>query len=194
VRPTSPPGRKPRGYFGRDHQTIGSDILAVMHILKLPEQVLGKEVAASVASVKPNDWYPIGMLLELMERLDQGIGYYGLIRMGRTLFELSHKERVVQIAKSARDIIYGIDGMYHHANRGVGIGGWAVTRFEAGYAELEKTTPHHCVMEQGILTEALSAVGCPGIVSQLSCFRQGAEVCVYSVSSSLTDERWGPKF
>jgi hypothetical protein len=42
--------------------------------------------------------------------------------------------------------------MYHHANRGTGIGGWKVLRFDAGYAELEKMTPHHCVMEQGILS------------------------------------------
>jgi hypothetical protein len=110
--------------------------------------------------------------------------------MGRTLFTMSHEERVKTVAKSARDIIYGIDGMYHHANRGTQIGGWKVTRFEPGYAELEKTTPHHCVMEQGILTQALTAVGCPGIVSQLGCFRKGADRCTYTVTSSFTDERW----
>ena len=27
------------------------------------------------------------------------------------------------------------------------------------YCELEKTTPHHCVMEQGILSGGLAAVG-----------------------------------
>jgi hypothetical protein len=80
--------------------------------------------------------------------------------------------------------------MYHHANRGSGIGGWKVLRFDPGYAELEKTTPHHCVMEQGILSGALAAVKCPGIVSQKQCFRQGADACLYVVSSSFTDERW----
>ena len=80
--------------------------------------------------------------------------------------------------------------MYHHANRGTGIGGWKVLRFDPGYAELEKTTPHHCVMEQGILSGALAAVKCPGIVSQKQCFRQGADSCLYVISSSFTDERW----
>jgi hypothetical protein len=96
----------------------------------------------------------------------------------------------VQVARSAADVIYGIDGMYHHANRGSAIGGWKVLRFDPGYAELEKTTPHHCVMEQGILSGALAAVKCPGIVSQKQCFRQGADACLYVISSSFTDERW----
>jgi hypothetical protein len=182
--------RRPRGYLGIDHETIGSDILAVLQILKLPEQVLGAEEARQLKTVDPDAWYPISWLLSLMEKLDLHVGHYGLLRMGRRLFELSHKARVLEVAKSARDIVHGIDGMYHHANRGQGIGGWKVVRFEAGFAELEKTTPHHCVMEQGILSGALAAVGCPGIIAQKRCFREGADSCVYTVSSALTDSRW----
>lgn len=182
--------RRPKGYVGRQHETIGSDILSVIQVLKLPEQVLGVEQVQKLKSVDPEGWYPIEWLLDLMDRLDKSVGQYGLLRMGRTLFEMSHKERVLQVAHSARDIIEGIDGMYHHANRGIGIGGWKVLRFEPGYAELEKTTPHHCVMEQGILSEGLSSVGCPGLVSQRECFRKGADACLYTITSSLTDERW----
>jgi hypothetical protein len=159
-------------------------------VLSFPEQVLGAEEFGRLKDIDPSGWYPIDLLLDVMDRLDQGVGYYGLLRMGRALFEMSHKERVMKIANSARDIIEGIDGMYHHANRGTGIGGWKVLRFEAGYAELEKTTPHHCVMEQGILSAGLSAVGCPGLISQRECFRNGADACTYTISSSFTDEKW----
>jgi hypothetical protein len=185
--------RLPKGYVGQRHETIGSDILAALKILKLPEQVLGQEDAKKLAGVDPNGWYPIAWLLELMEKLEAHVGRYALLRMGRTLFALSHKERVVEVAHSARDIVYGIDDMYHHANRGVGIGGWKVVRFDPGHAELEKNTPHHCVMEQGILTEALAAVGCPSNVEQKACFRDGADQCTFVVTSSLTDERWSGK-
>jgi hypothetical protein len=184
------PRRRPKGYLGRQHETIGSDILSVYRMLKLPEQVLGTEEARVISELDPDGWYPIEWFLDLMDRVDQALGHYGLLRMGRTLFDLSHKERVLRVAKSARDIVYGIDGMYHHANRGGGIGGWKVLRFEPGYAELEKTTPHHCVMEQGILAAALAGVGCPGQVSQNDCFRRGADCCLYTITSSLTDERW----
>ena len=156
----------------------------------MPEQVLGAEEVRKLAKVEMSGWYPIEWLLDLMEKVDKELGHYGLLQMGRKLFALSHEERLVQVARSAADVIYGIDGMYHHANRGTGIGGWKVLRFDPGYAELEKTTPHHCVMEQGILSGALAAVKCPGIVSQKQCFRQGADACIYVISSSFTDERW----
>ena len=110
--------------------------------------------------------------------------------MGRELFKLSHEARVTEVAKCARDIVYGIDGMYHHANRGRHIGGWKVLRFEPGFAELEKTTPHHCVMEQGMLTEALLAVGCACNVVQTQCFLDGAPTCIYRVTSAFVDGRW----
>ena len=185
--------RRPRGYTARHHETLGSDILSVYRILKAPEQVLGADDARKLAQVDPAQWYPIEWLLHLMDRLDATVGHYGLVRMGRTIFELSHKERFLEKARAARDVIYGIDGMYRHANRGAGIGGWKVLKFEPGYAELEKTTPHHCIMEQGILSAALAAVNCPGIIAQRTCFRQGNEACIYTISSSFNDERWfGP--
>jgi hypothetical protein len=182
--------RRPRGYVGVQHEAIGTDIMSVLNILKLPDQVLGAEEARRLSEVEAGGWYPVEWLLELMERLDEHVGSYGLLRMGRELFKLSHEARVMAVANSARDIVYGIDGMYRHANRGRHIGGWKVLRFEPGFAELEKTTPHHCVMEQGILSAALTAVGCPSNVSQSRCFRQGAEACVYEISSAFIDRRW----
>jgi len=167
------PIRRPRGYFGEDHTTLGSDILAVLKILKMPEQVLGKAEADRLKTIEADGWYPIEWLLGLME-----------------LFQLSHKERVLQVAKSARDILYGIDGMYHHANRGRGIGGWKVLKFEPGLCEIEKNTAHHCVMEHGILTEALATTGCACNVTQTRCFRDGFDTCIYEVTCAFVDQRW----
>src|SRR6187431_119743 len=151
--------QRPKGYLGIDHQTIGSDILAVIKILKMPEQILGVEDASRLSAIRPEAWYPIDLMLDLVDKLDREIGRYGLLRMGRKLFNLSHETRVGQVATCARDIVYGIDDMYHHSNRGRMIGGSEVLGFQPGLATLEKTTPHHCIMEEGILSAALSAVG-----------------------------------
>ncbi|HMI83087.1 MAG TPA: hypothetical protein VK550_03280 [Polyangiaceae bacterium] len=121
--------RKPRGYLGKGHETIGSDILAVLQILKMPDQVLGADEVRHLSQVQMDGWYPIEWLLQLMDKVDKELGHYGLLQMGRRLFALSHEERLVQVARSAADVVYGIDGMYHHANRGTAIGGWKVICF-----------------------------------------------------------------
>lgn len=182
--------RRPAGYIGRGHETIGSDILAVLDALTFPEAVLGDALVAELGRVRPTGWYPIQQLLELLELLDQRIGVAGLRKTGRALFKRSHEARVGAVANSARDIVHGIDGMYRHANRGIAVGGWKVLSFEPGRATLDKTTPHHCALEEGILDGALSFVGAPSTITQSQCFRQGADSCVFVISSRVTGAAW----
>jgi hypothetical protein len=189
--------RRPSGYVGRRHETIGSDLLAVQRSLeslaekatqRLPGQILGPDQLQRLATVRPDGWYPIDWLLELMDRIDARIGRYALMQMGRAVFKLSHEGR--SPLASGRDVIYGIDGMYHAANRGEQIGGWRVVGFERDRALLEKTTPHHCAMEEGILLQALQSVGTPAVVTQQRCFREGAELCEYLILPSVSGRHW----
>ena len=182
--------RKPRGYVGLNHETLGSDILSVVAAILFPQQLLGAEVAERLGSVDSDGWYPIEWLLDAMEVLSKRIGNNGLLQMGRKLFELSHATQFKANATSAADLVFGIDGMYRHANRGTGIGGWEVLSFEPGRAELEKTTPHHCVMEEGILSTALLTLEVPGLVQQAECLRKGAEACRFVLTSPVHDEKW----
>jgi hypothetical protein len=184
----------PRGYVGRKHETIGSDIVAVVRALErlgsteTATRLFGVEWAGRLASVDPKGWYPIATLLEVLDHTLEHVGENGVRRAGRELFRLSHESRVAP--KSARDIVYGIDTMYHHANRGEDIGGWEVVVFEPGHAELVKTTPHLCVLEEGILAEGLSIAGARSIVTQASCIRAGADACRFAITSTITDARW----
>ncbi len=184
------PVRHPRGYDGEDHTTLGSDILAVLKILKLPEQVLGAKEWERLKRVKADGWYPIEQLVALMEILEAHVGSYGLMQLGRRIFEMTHKQRVLLSARTAKDVLYGLDGMYHYSNRGSGIGGLRVLRFEPGVSEVENTTAHHCVVLQGLITEALLSVGCACNVEQTRCFLQGADNCVFRVTSAFVDKRW----
>lgn len=182
--------RKPKGYIGRNHETIGSDILAVLQMLKMPDHVLGEVEARRLKTVQPDKWYPIDWLLSLMRTVDEKLGYYGLVGLGRRIFKESHEQKAKARLKSGRDLVYGIDSMYRAANRGVDIGGWRVIKFEPGYAELEKTTPHHCLMEQGILSAGFAAIGTPVTIAQSQCFREGADSCLYTIHSPVTSEKW----
>lgn len=184
--------RRPRGYVGQSHETIGSDILAVFGVVGMPKQTLGDEFVGRLQQVRADGWYPIELLIELMETLEQKLGPNALRQMGRKLFQASHQAHVQAHLKTAADVLYGFHGLYLNANRGKDIGGWRMLSFGKGVAKFEKTTPHHCVMEEGIVTEALNCLGIPASVTQEQCFRKGADCCVFVASSFIADEkRWG---
>lgn len=181
---------RPRGYDGVNHETIGSDILAALATIHQPVDVLGAAWVERLKSLKPDGWYPISMLLELLEHLEKRSGRAAVLKTGRQLFQDSHQGRVGETTKSAGDIVFGIDGLYHHANRGEGIGGWQVVEFRPGVAVLDKTTPHHCALEEGILHEALHTVGADAMIIQSKCLRAGADCCRFELRSAVRDARW----
>lgn len=59
----------PRGYVGTNHETIGSDVIAVLATLRSPEEVLGTALYARLKDMKPDAWYPVSTLLDLLEHL-----------------------------------------------------------------------------------------------------------------------------
>jgi hypothetical protein len=177
-------------YANATHETLGSDILAVTQTVKYPEQILGPVWVERLRSLQPTSWYPIGTLLELLEHLVKRGGRASLVQMGRQLFRDSHQARLTPELKSAGDVLFGIDGMYHHANRGEAIGGWEVVRFTPGHALLKKTTPHHCALEEGILYEALHTVGAESLIVQGACMQTGAKACEFEIRSSVRDAKW----
>jgi hypothetical protein len=181
---------KPRDYVGENHLTVGSDILSVLDAVPLASQVLGPGLTARLQSVKPDGWYAIDLLLEAMDRMADKLGRFALLQMGRKLFHASHAEAFMKVAHSAGDLVFSMNAMYRNANRGNRIGGWDVVLFQPGKAELIKSTPHHCVMEEGILTEALLALQIPALVEQRECVRKAAPYCRYQLVSPVTGELW----
>src|SRR3954465_9230791 len=182
--------RRPRTYEGNDHETVGSDLLSVLAVVSDPSEVLGKTYFARLAKVTPDGWYPISWMLELLDLLDERVGQMGLRQMGRKVFRTTHGDFVRQTCTSARDVIYGLDDLYRRANRGRNIGGWALMEFAPGRARGECTAPHHCSMAEGLLCEALMAVGVPAVVTQTECFRRNAESCVYEITSAFVGHEW----
>lgn len=180
----------PKGYRGVNHLTIGSDIMSLMEVLPIPEQILGKERAAELRQVKPNEWYPIKMLLEPLDLLAQKMGDRALVPIGFALVKLSHAEAIKKHFTSAKGLLNGFDAIYHRANRGEDIGGWKVLSFDPGKAVLENTTPHPCMLEVGIVQEALRVLQIPSIIKQTVCILEGADCCHFTVSSQVQDRLW----
>ena len=136
-----------------------------------------------------DQWYPVAILLDLLNHLVRRGGRASLVQMGRQLFRDSHQKRLSTLT-CAGDVLFGIDAMYRHANRGQDIGGWEVLRFGPGYALLRKTTPHECELEEGILCEALHTVGADALILQEACMQKGSKACELELRSTVRDHRW----
>lgn len=182
--------RKPQGYVGANHETIGTDIISVLKTVNLPEITLGKELADRLRAVKPDQWYPISEMLTLLDRLDERLGSFHLKQVGWTIIQNVPPGGFSRFP-TARALLEGMDETYRYNNRGDEIGHWRVVAFTPTHAELEKTTPHHCVMEEGIIEETLRVVGVSAKVQQTACFRKGAPLCHFRVEPRRPDERWG---
>jgi hypothetical protein len=180
----------PRGYGGREHITLGSDILAVLDTISNPEIMLGQELFERLSKMENRAWYPIKDLLDLLELVSQRTGRATLIKMGRQLFKNTHATRIKDRSVCAGDMLFGIHDMYHHANRGFDIGGWTVLHFSPGRALIEKTTPHHCGLEEGIVLESLSSIGAESLLVQKQCVREKAESCIFELLSPTKDALW----
>lgn len=181
---------RPRGYVGIEHRTIGSAVLALYHALLLPEEILGTELATRIREMNPNGWYPIADMLDPLEQLAESVGVAGLRKVGRKLFELSHEQRARGVMKSARDIAYGLDLMYREANRGRDIGGWKVLSFESGECQLEKSTPHHCGLDEGLIRAVMAMIDIPVNIEQSRCLRAGDDHCRFVITSVVIGEPW----
>lgn len=182
--------RRPKGYVGLNHTVHGGDILAVMSVLSSPEVLLGKELVQRLANVQPKEWYPVADLFDLLERLDQKLGTFHLKQVGWTIVKKFHAADAKANFHNAADLLKALDTMYRQNNRGVQIGGWKVLSFDDSGALMEKTTAHHCGMEEGIVEELLRTIDVWSKVSQPKCFRLGADCCTYRIEPKKLTPRW----
>jgi hypothetical protein len=180
----------PRGYRGIHHETLGKDFLALHGAVLMPDQILGKDVAARLRAKQPEAWYPIDELVEALEQLGRKLGADSLRKVGQSIFNAGPARSVKDSVRSAHALLHGFDRLYHRTNRGIDIGGWAVLQFEPGKAILEKTSPHHCSMEEGIVDAALRTINTPSTIHQSACLRAGADACRFVITSHVVDRRW----
>ncbi len=185
--------RFPKAYSGKNHETIGSDILAVLQVVKVPEAILGDALARQLNAVAADKWYPIQLLLDVMDWVVTQVGRPGLVGMGRSLFRSTHQKAFLSTADCAGDFFFSLDKLYNPANRGQRIGGWKMLEFRPGMAVAENGTPHHCELEEGIVLEAMAGLKLPVTVLQTACVQRGADACIFKTTFVVQDKRWTGK-
>ena len=182
--------RFPKGYLGFDHVTRGGDLLAVLDAIIGPDFILGATLAQKIRKLKPDEWVPIALLMELYEKLSEKLGPYHMKQVGWTIVKRYHASDVLKRFHSAEEVVYALDALYRQGNRGTAIGGWKVTLFTPTRCEMEKTTPHHCGMEEGIVEEMMRTLGISTTVYQTDCLRKGSDLCRFVIEPKGSNPPW----
>ncbi|MDP1920827.1 MAG: hypothetical protein Q8L14_31580 [Myxococcales bacterium] len=182
--------RQPRGYLGKGHETIGSDIIAVFEAVRDAEPTLCSHWMPLVRTIDPHGWYPIDLLLTLADVIHERAGSDALASMGRSIFMLSHGRHFPARAASIGDLVFSADAIYRRANRGTAIGGWRVLEFAQSLAVIEKTTPHLCQFDEGIMQAGGRALGVAVTISQRRCLLEGDDTCEFVVEGAPGEPLW----
>lgn len=182
--------RQPRGYLGEGHETIGSDIIAVFEAVRDAEPTLFSHWLPLVRTIDPDGWYPIDLLLTLADVIHQRAGAAALASMGHSIFMLSHERHSSTRAASIGDLAFSADAIYRRANRGNAIGGWRVLEFAQSLAVIEKTTPHPCQFDEGIMQAGCRSLGVAVTISQRRCLLKGDDTCEFVVVGAPDEPRW----
>ncbi len=172
------------------HEMLGAAVRALLDAVLLPEQLLGQQATEQLRGLDLEAWYPGELQMSLVRKLHALLGDASLRQVGWSMFAVLHDAEVRRRRPPVHQLLAGLDVLYRRVNRGTHIGGWELTAFGAGSARLAKTTPHDCIMEEGIVEGAFRAVGIPVVIRQPSCVRQGAARCELLITSSVVDRRW----
>ena len=90
-------------YDNPSHETLGSDLLAVLNTLKFPAEVLGKYWLERLQGIEATHWYPVSIHLELQQQVLHRGGRPSLVQMGRQQFRDSHHGRLApSLPRSSR--------------------------------------------------------------------------------------------
>lgn len=163
-------------------ETKGFNILAVRDVLMNPYLVLGDR-AEKFLDIKPDDWYPGKLQIELTDIIETKLGKLNLVRIGRNIVQKRRKEILAAGIKDPLDYFKNIYNRYLTNNRGPGIGKIEVLEATEGFVRIKNTTPYNCLMTEGIYEEIVNVLGGSLVnVKQTKCKKKGHPHCEFEIT------------
>lgn len=126
-------------------------------------------------------FYPIALYLELCSYLEERLGTYAFLRLGRKMGAAVMDRAFDTDAKTFDEAVAQIEGAHKLFCKPV-VGGFQIVTREPGKIALDCTTPYNCVLQEGMFYEIAIRYGAPNAtVTHASCRRRGAAACRFDV-------------
>lgn len=136
---------------------------------------------AEVASVEDQDYHPLSLYLELCDYLENRLGVYAWLRVGRRMGVTVMNTAFPPGLQTVEEAIAQIDGAHRIFARPV-IGAFELTQRTPGNLVLRNTAPYNCTLQEGLFYEVALRYGAANAaVNHVACRRKGAEACLYEI-------------
>jgi hypothetical protein len=134
-----------------------------------------------LAAVDPAQFYPLALYTELCDYLEQRLGTYAFLRVGRKMGAAVMDTAFPPDVKSVEDAIAQIQGAHKFFCKPL-VGAFEMVERSQGKVTVDYTAPYNCVLQEGLFYEVAIRYGAPNAsVSHAACRRKGAPACRFEI-------------
>jgi hypothetical protein len=134
-----------------------------------------------LAAVKDQEFYPISLFLELCDYLENRLGMYAWLRVGRRMGVNIMNASFPPDIKTVEDAIAQIQ-VAHQMFLRPAVGAFDLTQRTPGQLVLRYTAPYSCTLQEGLFYEVAIRYGAANAaVNHVECRRKGAEACLFEI-------------
>lgn len=134
-----------------------------------------------LAGLENHVYYPLSLYRDLCEYLEQRLGMYAFLRVGRRIGAGVIATAFPPSVSSVEDALAQLDAAHQVFCRPV-VGSIDLLHRAPGHLTIRDTSPYNCTVEEGVLYEMAIRYGAPqATVTHAQCRRKGADACHYEI-------------
>ncbi|MFT3765163.1 MAG: hypothetical protein QM820_06555 [Minicystis sp.] len=134
-----------------------------------------------LANVKDQEFHPLSLYLELCDYLENRLGVYAWLRVGRRMGLSVMETAFPPTIKTVEEAIAHIDAAHRMFARPA-VGAFELTQRTPGQLVLRYTAPYNCTLQEGLFYEVALRYGAANAaVTHAECRRKGAEACRFEI-------------
>lgn len=135
---------------------------------------------AELEHIEDSAYYPMSLYSELCDYLEQRLGVYAFLRLGRRVGSSVVQTSFPPHVKSLEEAFTQLAAAHHAFCRPV-IGALVITAYP-GRLTIRYTAPYNCILQEGLFHEVAVRYGpADATVTHAECRRKGPEACLFEV-------------
>ena len=134
-----------------------------------------------LSGIEDRAYYPLSIYLDLCDYLENRLGMYAWLRVGRRMAAAVMATAFPPTLKTVEDAIAEIDAAHRIFCRPP-IGAFELVQRAQGRLAVRYTAPYNCTLQEGLFYEvALRYGAADAAVTHVECRRKGHDACLFEI-------------